>query len=214
MGGRRRRRDNANIPSAVGSCVQGSCLQGGRCVATRESPAAEPRDVCVCAAPYGGPRCAHYVGQDHACQALLCPPQAVCAWRPSCTPALGGGGDAVTAAPTSGGAWGGALLALAALLAAVLAALYLIHRRRHGAFVHARLADNVEISNPMYLAGEDEPDPPPRQNPHANGGNHFANPVYESMYAPQQNNPTEEQANLLADAGDASPPPPERAALL
>lgn len=26
-----------------------------------------------------------------------------------------------------------------------------------GLFVHARLADNVEISNPMYLAGEDEP---------------------------------------------------------
>lgn len=28
-----------------------------------------------------------------------------------------------------------------------------------GAFVHARLADNVEINNPMYLAGEDEPEP-------------------------------------------------------
>ncbi|VVC90259.1 unnamed protein product [Leptidea sinapis] len=28
-----------------------------------------------------------------------------------------------------------------------------------GAFVHARLPDNVEISNPMYLAGEDEPAP-------------------------------------------------------
>lgn len=27
-----------------------------------------------------------------------------------------------------------------------------------GAFVHARLADNVEINNPMYLAGEDEPE--------------------------------------------------------
>lgn len=30
-----------------------------------------------------------------------------------------------------------------------------------GAFVHARLADNVEISNPMYLAGDDEAEPPP-----------------------------------------------------
>lgn len=28
-----------------------------------------------------------------------------------------------------------------------------------GAFVHARLADNVEINNPMYLAGEDELEP-------------------------------------------------------
>lgn len=30
-----------------------------------------------------------------------------------------------------------------------------------GAFVHARLADNVEISNPMYLAGDDDADAPP-----------------------------------------------------
>lgn len=31
--------------------------------------------------------------------------------------------------------------------------------------MHARLADNVEISNPMYLAGEDEPEPAPEPAP-------------------------------------------------
>ncbi|KAH9629930.1 hypothetical protein HF086_017445 [Spodoptera exigua] len=66
----------------------------------------------------------------------------------------------------SGGAWAGALLALLCLLGAVLGALYALHRRRRGAFVHARLADNVEINNPMYLAGEDELDPPHHNHTH------------------------------------------------
>ena len=91
----------------------------------------------------------------------------------------------------AGGAWAGAVLAMLSLLAAVLAALYLLHRRRQsvpryaacvagcdsrpctnsvclysGAFVHARLSDNVEINNPMYLAGEDELEPPHNNHTH------------------------------------------------
>lgn len=122
-------------------------------------------------------------------------------------PEVAGAGAVDSAGAGAGaGAWAGAILALIALAGAVFAALFVLHRRRHGAFVHARLADNVEINNPMYLAGEDEP-----EGAHTNGGKHFANPVYESVYAPQQN-PTEEQDNLLSAAD--SPAPPERVALL
>ncbi|XP_028179427.1 low-density lipoprotein receptor-related protein 1B-like [Ostrinia furnacalis] len=212
----------ASEPAVAGECAPGACAQGGRCVLARVD-AGPTRGVCVCAAPYGGPRCAHYVGHDDACRALACRQPHVCAWKPSLnsldegTPfcACPSGASCIPAAVGAGaGTWGAgawvAALALAALLALV-AALWLARRRR--GFPHARLPDNVEISNPMYLAGDDEPEPAPRPPQHTNGGNHFANPVYESMYAPQQNIPTEEHANLLAEARDASPPP-ERAALL
>ncbi|CAH0760427.1 unnamed protein product [Diatraea saccharalis] len=212
MGYRRRRR--RDYDSSTGPCAPG-CEHGGRCVVLSGSGVG----ACACAGPWGGPHCQQYVGHDHACLEAMCAPPALCVWKPALNPlepgtpycvcpmgvacagveGAGGGGG--------GGGLAGALLALFALLAAVLAALYLLHRRRHGAFIHARLSDNVEINNPMYLA-DDEPEP----RPHSNGGNHFANPVYESMYAPPQNNP-EEQANLLAD-GDGSPPPPEHGALL
>ncbi|XP_047540042.1 platelet endothelial aggregation receptor 1-like [Vanessa atalanta] len=205
--GRRRRRDYQ-----WGSCV-GSCAHGGRCV--RGAGAGEG-GACACAGAWGGPRCQHYVGYDHACLSAACPPPTVCIWRPSNNPsepgtpfcACGEGlqcAGGASAESGGGAAWGAGLLALLALLAALLAALYVVHRRRHGAFVHARLAEGaeaLEISNPMYLAGDDDRDAPAQ-----NGGNHFANPIYESMYAPQDNNPPEEQASLLEAA-------PERAALL
>ncbi|KAJ2938960.1 hypothetical protein O0L34_g17771 [Tuta absoluta] len=218
---------NPNDLHPMPDCVPGDCMNGGRCVATHVGHA------CACAGPYGGARCTSYVGHDHACVERACPVTTVCVWRSSlnpndpgtpfcaclegarCTPPpIGTPPVAAPAEPTSsGGAWGGAIIALLLLVCAVLGAVYIIHRKRHGAFVHARLADNVEINNPMYLAGEDEAEP--RNNhTHANGGNHFANPVYESMYAPQQNNPTEEHDNLLDGSGDGSPPPAERAALL
>ncbi|CAB3232338.1 unnamed protein product [Arctia plantaginis] len=223
-----RRRREADTGETSEGCA---CQNGGHCVWTDRGRA------CVCAGAWGGPTCALYVGHDHACAARACPPPAICVWGPdtsgtkvycaclegaSCTspralpqPGVVAGGT--SAAADAGGAWAGAGLALLALLVAVLAALYVLHRRRHGAFVHARLADNVEINNPMYLAGEDELEPH-AEHSHTNGGNHFANPVYESMYAAQQNNPggsiAEEHANLLAGAARAGSPPPERAALL
>ncbi|CAH0717535.1 unnamed protein product, partial [Brenthis ino] len=194
--GRRKRRDYQ-----WGSCV-GTCAHGGRCVAGAGGGA------CACAGAWGGPRCQHYVGHDHACLAAACPPPTVCVWRPSSDPAkagtpycacgeglqcgAGSAGAEAGAAGAGAAAWGAGLLALLALLAALLAALYLVHRRRHGAFVHARLAEGgaeaLEISNPMYL-GDDEPPPEPHAHAHrnranTNGGNHFANPIYESMYAP------------------------------
>lgn len=64
-----------------------------------------------------------------------------------------------------------------------------------GAFVHARLSDNVEINNPMYLAGEDELEP---AHAHANGGSHFANPVYDSMYAAPQHAEVQPRARAHA----------------
>ncbi|XP_046973357.1 prolow-density lipoprotein receptor-related protein 1 [Vanessa cardui] len=202
-------------PDEWGSCV-GSCAHGGRCV--RGAGAGEG-GACACAGAWGGPRCQHYVGYDHACLSAACPPPTVCIWRPSNNPSepgtpfcacgeglqCAGGAGGAAAEGAGGAAWGAGLLALLALLAALLAALYVVHRRRHGAFVHARLAEGaeaLEISNPMYLAGDDDRDAPAQ-----NGGNHFANPIYESMYAPQDSNPPEEAASLLEAA-------PERAALL
>ncbi|CAG5013270.1 unnamed protein product [Parnassius apollo] len=156
----------------------------------------------------GGARCARYVGHDPTRHDPLGPGEAYCACLDGarCSPpgpALGGGvgGGGGGGRGGAAGAWSAALLTLLSLLLLVLAALYLLHRRRRGAFVHARLSDNVEINNPMYLAGEDELEP--RTEPPTNGGNHFANPVYESMYSPQDVNPTEERANLLEESSPA-----------
>ncbi|XP_045761801.1 platelet endothelial aggregation receptor 1-like [Maniola jurtina] len=192
---------DAQLPPEWGSCSE-ACAHGGRCVRAGAGGA------CACAGGWGGPRCTHYVGHDDACRALACAPPAACVWRAAADPAAAGtpycacGAGAQCAAPVGapgagGAAWGAGLLAVLALLAALLAALYVVHRRRHGAFVHARLAEGagegLEISNPMYLAGDDDHEPH-QDAPRANG-NHFANPIYESMYAPEQ--PPEEQAALL-----------------
>ncbi|CAH2056979.1 unnamed protein product, partial [Iphiclides podalirius] len=210
MGKRRRRRDYNVVFAESGLRCAGRCQHGGRCVAAAGG-------VCACPAGRGGATCERYVGHDAACAALACPPPALCAWRPDDDPlgpgepycaCLDGASCSAPAQDAAGGgagagagAWVGAALALLTLLAVVMAALYLLHRRRRGAFVHARLADNVEISNPMYLAGEDELEP--RGDAPANGSNHFANPVYESMYSPQDGNPTEERANLLQESSPA-----------
>ncbi|XP_060807225.1 prolow-density lipoprotein receptor-related protein 1 [Amyelois transitella] len=176
------------------SCSDTGCDNGGACTL----------DACACASPWGGARCRHYVGHDHACLALRCKTN-FCAWRPDPTnPSSPGAAYCVPPPPAASHAWLIASVLVAAVLAVSLAALRLSRSRR--AFAHARLADNVEISNPMYLAGEDEPDPRPPERTHSNGGSHFANPVYESMYAPQQGAPTEEHANLLSSP-DASPEP-------
>ncbi|XP_041972040.1 uncharacterized protein LOC121728012 [Aricia agestis] len=203
----RRRRDVGN--DAV--CTS-KCGHGAHCVAVAGGGGA-----CACAGPWGGAACNHYVGHEHPCSAA-CESPAICVWKPTDNPLEPGtpycacpvGGacavESAGAAEVGAGAWGAGLVALLALLAALLGLMCIVHRRRRNAFGHARLSDNVEINNPMYLAGEDEPET--RQN----GGNHFANPVYESMYAPQQTNPVEEHATLLEEnAGEA---PPERAALL
>ncbi|XP_055591150.1 low-density lipoprotein receptor-related protein 1 [Uranotaenia lowii] len=59
-------------------------------------------------------------------------------------------------------------------------ALYGLKKRRGGQpFSHARLTENVEITNPMYL-GDTEEVP---AFIHEDDKAHFANPVYDSMYA-------------------------------
>lgn len=59
-------------------------------------------------------------------------------------------------------------------------ALYGLKKRRGGLpFSHARLTENVEITNPMYL-GDVEEVP---SFVHEDDKAHFANPVYDSMYA-------------------------------
>lgn len=59
-------------------------------------------------------------------------------------------------------------------------------RRLGQPFSHARLTENVEITNPMYLGDVD--DPPAFV--HEEDKAHFANPVYESMYAGNTNEMT------------------------
>ncbi|XP_068625235.1 uncharacterized protein [Battus philenor] len=132
----------------------------------------------------------------------LGPGEAYCACLDgaTCEAPRSGVSEGSNAASGGGAAWLGASLALFTLLSLALAVLYLIRRRRRGAFLHARLADNVEINNPMYLGGEDDLEP--RADAPA-GGNHFANPVYESMYSPQDAHPTEERANLLQESSPA-----------
>ncbi|KAJ0171239.1 hypothetical protein K1T71_012789 [Dendrolimus kikuchii] len=204
-------------------CAQGECAHGGRCVDTEAGP------VCACTGAWGGARCSIYVGYDHACDNRACPPPQQCAWDPDvsateagavfCACLKGASCVAPLGAPTGlpGGAplgahtapWGAVLGSLAALLVALLGLLYFINRRRHSAFVHSRLADNVEINNPMYLGDDDEAADARHPhhhhtNTHTNGGNHFANPVYESMYAPPQSHPTTEVRGNCCHFSDVS----------
>lgn len=75
-----------------GSCV-GSCAHGGRCVsggaagaggeAGAGGSAVGAGGACACSGVWGGPRCQHYVGYDHACDHAACPKDTVCIWRPS-----------------------------------------------------------------------------------------------------------------------------------
>ncbi|KAG7300563.1 hypothetical protein JYU34_014855 [Plutella xylostella] len=201
-------------------CTPDRCLHGGSCVLTAPAAGAagDAGDaVCACAGGWGGARCGHYVGRDHACDAAACAAPTICVWAPGAGAGPGAarcacplGAPCAPPAPAHAALWLGAA-ALIAVLLAVAAVVYHIYRKsREGLFGHSRLADNVEISNPMYLAGEElEPEPYER---HKNGGNHFANPVYESMYSPERAT-TEEHATLLEE-GSGSPPPAERAALL
>lgn len=72
------------------------------------------------------------------------------------------------------------LFAILIIAAGVGGTFYGLRRRRTGQpFLHARLTDNVEITNPMYLGDADE-------GPafvHEDDKVHFGNPVYEQMYA-------------------------------
>ncbi|XP_052902166.1 low-density lipoprotein receptor-related protein 1 [Anopheles moucheti] len=72
------------------------------------------------------------------------------------------------------------LFAMLIIAAGLGGTFYGLRRRRTGQpFLHARLTDNVEITNPMYLGDADE-------GPafvHEDDKVHFGNPVYEQMYA-------------------------------
>lgn len=91
------------------------------------------------------------------------------------------------------------------MVPAVLIPFSFRHRRRRTGqpFLHARLTDNVEITNPMYLGDADEGPAFVHEDDKVGGGKfpgpkridstvarsfflaqvHFGNPVYEQMYA-------------------------------
>lgn len=87
--------------------------------------------------------------------------------------------------------------------------LFIIRKRRIGQpFSHARLTDNVEITNPMYLGDGDEAP----SFVHEQDKVHFGNPVYDSMYAGTSAEPAapltcgapEEKKGLLQHTQDES----------
>lgn len=72
--------NEAESPASCEPGPEGGCVNGGRCVAT----VGGLRCACAGGSPWGGARCGVYVGYDHACKHLGCPPTTVCVWRPTC----------------------------------------------------------------------------------------------------------------------------------
>lgn len=122
---------------------------------------------------------------------------------------------------TAGGDGNNHLLTILCVIISVLiilisifgGAIYYLRKRRIGQpFSHARLTDNVEITNPMYLGDADDT---PAFAAHDDDKSHFANPVYESMYAgsaavpaltssASSNNGPDEKKGLLQHSQDES----------
>lgn len=69
----------AESPAECQPGPEGGCLNGGRCVAT----VGGLRCACAKGSAWGGARCGVFVGHDHACKHLGCPPTTVCVWRPT-----------------------------------------------------------------------------------------------------------------------------------
>ncbi|KAL4706159.1 hypothetical protein ACJJTC_013624, partial [Scirpophaga incertulas] len=173
-----------SVPSGACAANVTACLNGGRCVG----------GACVCSGAWGGSACAHYVGHDHACRAH-CTSPAVCAWRPTLNPTEAGmpycvcppgercgSVSAPSEAAGKGSASAVALVAVSAVTLVALAVCLVLHRRR-SAFVHARLSDNVDINNPVFVRDDNEAQ--------RRAASHFENPVYESVYSPVEDNPSE-----------------------
>ncbi|XP_058055099.1 prolow-density lipoprotein receptor-related protein 1 [Anopheles bellator] len=95
-----------------------------------------------------------------------------------------------------------ALFVILIIAAGIGGALYGLKKRRTGQpFLHARLTDNVEITNPMYLGDADE-------GPafvHEDDKVHFGNPVYEQMYAGNVNVHGDPSAHGSTSSNSAHP---------
>ncbi|XP_044727187.1 prolow-density lipoprotein receptor-related protein 1 isoform X2 [Chrysoperla carnea] len=97
------------------------------------------------------------------------------------------------------------------IICGILTGGYFLLRKRRGwkPFMHSRLQDNVEISNPMYLnedLDDDGDDPLERSfTLDSDKGGNFANPVYDSMYNADNGHASEEKAVLLKNLKEDQP---------
>ncbi|XP_063218358.1 prolow-density lipoprotein receptor-related protein 1 [Bacillus rossius redtenbacheri] len=197
----------------------GYCLNGGAC--HRDGGNA----TCRCPGGWSGPRCGErstcrgYCFNGGSCRessdpglqpACLCPPTHV---GTRCQTLVR---DLPVSQESSGSATGvivAVVLAVLALAGAGLTLLVLRIRRSGKPFMHVRMQENVEISNPMYLredAEEEEPDVMDASftlDPDKSGN--FSNPVYESVFSPAPAGgsgvASEEKAGLLQDDNTSHP---------
>ncbi|XP_052130857.1 prolow-density lipoprotein receptor-related protein 1 isoform X2 [Frankliniella occidentalis] len=135
-------------------CKPGYCLNSGHCPDTDED--LEP--TCICPVDYTGKRCQ---------TAVI-------------------GNSASVNGSNSGGTSAAVIVSvtiLIILLLGVAAAYYVTKRMRRGgkSFLHQRMTENVEISNPMYLREDLDDDGDNFTLDSVVKGN-FSNPMYESMY--------------------------------
>ncbi|XP_053679237.1 low-density lipoprotein receptor-related protein 1 [Anopheles nili] len=182
--------------SPVNSCSRHYCNNGGHCLEVRGAP------ICNCTTQYAGEHCENYVTYRNPCN-NFCFNNAICqldlfsssnvTYIPSCICIgewTGKRCDAISLSELEGADPNGSSVTLSVLGIIVFVMLivaaglggtfYGLKKRRSGQpFLHARLTDNVEITNPMYLGDADE-------GPafvHEDDKVHFGNPVYEQMYA-------------------------------
>lgn len=133
-------------------CTLGYCLNSGQCSNEDEKP------KCICPRDFNGVRCEiPVIGNSPSAEGS-------------------GGGGSSTGVIVS-------VTILIILLLGVAVAYYVTKRIRRGgkSFLHQRMTENVEISNPMYLREDIDDDGDNFTLDSIVKGN-FSNPMYESMY--------------------------------
>ncbi|XP_034243195.1 prolow-density lipoprotein receptor-related protein 1 isoform X1 [Thrips palmi] len=133
-------------------CKPGYCLNSGHCPETDGSP----QPTCICPVDFTGKRCEI----------------AVTGSSPSSSEGSGTSAGVIIS-----------VTILIILLLGVAIAYYVTKRIRRGgkSFLHQRMTENVEISNPMYLREDLDDDGDNFTLDSIVKGN-FSNPMYESMY--------------------------------
>ncbi|XP_069676734.1 low-density lipoprotein receptor-related protein 1 isoform X1 [Periplaneta americana] len=141
------------------SACKGYCFNGGTC---QESPDPSLKPSCICPSTNTGDRCQSPVLDFSV--------------------ARGAEGNNYTMVMVVTVA----LTFLLVLVGSLVLACYMLRRRRSGKpFMHVRMHENVEISNPMYLREEVDDDADALDGNFsldADKSGNFANPVYDSLY--------------------------------
>ncbi|KAK6630731.1 hypothetical protein RUM44_002900 [Polyplax serrata] len=187
----------------ISTCSNSLCKNGGTCYSN------EGRRFCRCTLGWGGPTCQEWLTCDHFCfNGGTCKQSddptiaRVCACTDDytgirCEKPVRGARNLTNSDDKSPNVITvGILIAVTVLLLLLLvitgAYFVVVRLRRGAAFSHVRMTENVEISNPMYLRGEDLDETEDHTDPSGNlrNANNFANPVYESLYSGGEENKT------------------------